>query len=72
MYCDESLLKLGTSFALEAPLGVLSYHPIVGNLQHGGIQEHLSHGILDHACFYVLHSSKLTDKGSGPSMVALR
>jgi hypothetical protein len=56
-FCDESLHELGISLALEAPLGVPSYHSIVGNLEHGNIQEHLSHGILDTTCFHVLHSS---------------
>jgi hypothetical protein len=57
--------------ALATPLGVLSCHLIVGNLEHDGIQEHLSHGILDLLSCYVLHSSILINKGFGPSMVAL-
>jgi hypothetical protein len=71
-FCDESLLELGTSLALKAPLGVLSYHLIVGNLEHGDIQKHFSHGILDLACFHVLHSSISIYKGYSPSMVALQ
>jgi hypothetical protein len=50
---------------------VLSYHLIVGNLEHDGIQKYLSHGILDLPSCYVLHSSISTNKGSNPSMVAL-
>ncbi len=72
MFCDESLLELGKKLALEAPLGVPSYHSIVGNPEHGDIQKHLSHGKLNPTCFKVLHSSISTYKGYGPSMVALQ
>ncbi len=48
-----------------------SYNLIVGNLEHGDSQAHLSCGIFDLACFYVMHSNILVDKGFGPSMVAL-
>ncbi len=71
MLCDDSLLESLICFALACPLGVLSSHLIVGNLEHDGIQENLSHDILDLPSCYVLHSSILIDKGSGPSMVAL-
>jgi hypothetical protein len=34
---------------------VPSYHLTVGNLKHGNSQTHLSCGIFDLACFYVMH-----------------
>ncbi len=71
MLCDDSLLKSLIGNALTTPLNVLSYHLIVGNLEHDAIQEHLSHGIFDVLSCYVLHSSILIDKGFGPSMVAM-
>ncbi len=72
MFCDESLLESGIGLALTTPLGVPSYHLIVGNLKHVDVQEHHSHGIFNPPCFYVLHLSVSTDKGFGVNMVALQ
>jgi len=71
VFFDESLLKSGIGLALAAPLGELSYHLTIGNLEHASIQ-HLSHGILYPPCFYIMHSSISIGKGFGPNMVALQ
>ncbi len=38
LFNDKSLLELGIGLALEASLGVPSYHLTIGNLKHGNIQ----------------------------------